>query len=527
MQAELKSVFSELTSDGTTMAAVVRLKNISSKVTRVPDYELRVTTSDGVSYTLSPSVDNPRSIQAKGKVELSYMLTVDRTDKFSLKKLNWVHIDEYVYPRKETTLLSMDISAKVWQGPETELTPSNIKKWGESFKLDTISQDVTFTPSSLQRQNTTEGLVTVITVSALNNGKEKVFIPEFVISGTDGQKLYEGEKADNNPVSLKAGEAANLYFAIPTDTNVQFNELVVMTPEHFVSGNSQTGRIDYHIGRLSIDLPESRSIMSGLDEYKYDTPIKFDLLNELINKDVQVSLMELHMHENGDDGYQTAIAKFKLRNDGKLPLPIPAFQAELTSQDGYTYSGIRQNLITQNLMPGLSHVISYSFNVSNSEEGDKFALKLLDSTTSAPFSSEIAKLAVTVQKDMDEKIWNLYPFNVTMRYWTLGAVADSIPVVSYSYKLVLDLDIQRTENVVVDRNFSKLKIELADNLGRTLGSETIPFTGINPLVSGKQTIRFNNIRSEQIVYPVTIRFYEVIDTPNGEASRLIHTLKQR
>src|SRR5690606_15755162 len=101
-----------------------------------------------------------------------------------------------------------------------------------------------------------------------------------------------------------------------------------------------------------------------------------------------------------------------------------------------------------------------------------------------------------------------------------------VPFISYSYKLILDLDIERVEDVVVDSGFSKLKIEIVDSFNKMLGSETIAFTGVDRLISGKQTILFNNIRTEQHQYPLTIHIYEVIDTPSGEASRLIETLQQ-
>lgn len=529
VRAELKGVFNEQTPDGATVGAVIRLTNDSGKVTRVPDYELRIFSSDGISYTLSPSAANARSIQPKGKAELAYMLNVDRTDVLELTKLAWVHVDDYVYPRKENTLLTMNIAGKVWNGYNSaENRSTGIIKWGQPFKLDFFSPSISYTPTSMQKQTTAQGNVTVVTVKAANTGKEKAFIPDFAISGSDGTKLYAGEKAESKTIALVAGETKNVRFAIPTAAAVRLNELVVTTPLSFAAsagGGQQT--VVRHIGHIRLGLPDNSLSLAGLKDYTFDTPIVFDPLNELVDKDVQVSLVELHMHDNQGDGYKTAIAKFKLQNTGKQPASLPAFQAELTSGDGYTYIGDRQNVTAQQLMPGLSHIVSYAFNVPKTEEEHRFALRLLEGGTAAePYLSPIAAIGVTVQDEAKSNVWNLYPFEVEMKYWSLSAVADAIPVISYSYKLTLDLDIKHTEDVVVDNGFSKLKIEIADGFGKMLGSETIPFVGTGRLISGKQTIRFNNIRTEQHQYPLTIHIYEVIDTPSGEATRLIQTLKQ-
>jgi hypothetical protein len=530
VQVKLKRTFSERTVDNTTIGAVIVLSNSSNKVTRVPDYELRVTTGDGVSYTLSPSLTNARSIQPKGKVELSYLLQVDRTDSFVLKKLNWVYVNEYVYPRKMTSLLSMNITGKVWQGnpKEGEASASEIL-WGKSFKLDAYSPDISYTPISLQRQGTDNGDITVVVVRAVNSGKEQAFVPDFVISGTDGQKLYDGVRASDKATVLGAGEAKNLFFGIPTRAAISLNRLVVMTPERFTSMDASGGanQAVFYVGHSFIGMPSNNLASIGLKNYTYGTPIVFDSQNELMDKKVQVSLVELHMHDNQGDGYKTAVAKFKLHNTGKLPVPLPAFQAELANGEGYTYSGDRQNVAVQQLMPGLSHVISYSFNVPKTEDEETFMLRILDGTTVAPYRLPIAAIGTTVQSDSQEDFWNLYPFKVKMNSWSLQAYIDTVPFTSYSYKLLLDFDIERTDDVVVDEGFSKLKIEIADSAGRMLGSETIPFVGLNRLISGKQTIMFDSIRTAQHQYPVTINFYEIIDTPNGEATRLIETVSQK
>jgi hypothetical protein len=528
--AELKSAFVERGADRSTVGVVIWLRNEGTSVTRVPEYELRVTTGDGVAYTLMPSASNPRAIQAKGKAELGYLLEVERTDRLELAKLTWVDVDDYVYPRKETPLLSMNLKGKVWQSAAPDGGSAGVIPWGQPFKLEMYSADVTYTPASVQRQTTAQGgIVTVVTVRATNTGKQQAYVPDIAVSGSDGAKLYAGERADAKTTSLSPGESRNVRFAIPTPASASLTGFVVTTPERFTTAGGAS--ITEHVGHVRIGLPPGGFSLAGFKNYVYGSPIELDSLNELVGKDVEVSLVELHMHGNQDDGYKTAVAKFKLRNNGKSPAPLPAFGAELMDADGYTYAGVRQIAAATSLMPGLSHVVSYSFNVPKTEPEDgRFALRLLEGggTADQPYASPIAAIGVQAQnEDKDTDTWNLYPFRIQLKDWWLAAYADSVPVVSYSYKLRLNLDITREDDVVVDAGFSRLKFELVDTLGRMIGYETVPLTGQGRLVSGTQIVKFSNIRTEQQEYPLSINVYEVIDTPNGEASRLIRSFHQK
>lgn len=527
VQALLKSAYIEQSAYSQTIGIVVWLRNDGDKVTRVPDAELRVATEDGVIYTLAPSAANPRAIQPKGKAELSYLLNVNRTDAFALTKLHWVEVDDYVYPRKESTLLSLDISDKVWRDGDPDSGATMRIGWGQPFKLAAFADDLVFKPDSVQKQAVQGGNVTVVTLRVTNTGQNRAFVPEIAISGMDGAKLYAGERIDRKTITLNPGESKLLRYAIASPASAVIDELVATTPERYVTTGGDLSV--HHVGHIRMSVPESGFSPAGLSDYEFGTPIVLDPLNELVDKDVSISLVELHLHDNQGDGYQTAIAKFKLHNAGKQPAALPAFQAELTDGNGYTYFGDRQQVSAQRLMPGLSHVVSYAFNVPKTEATDRYALRLLEGGDSVenPYSSPIAAIGVQMQTEADAKVWNLYPFNVEMKYWHLNAYTDMIPVTSYSYKLKIDLDITRTDDVVVDANFSKLKLEIVDGFGKMLGSETIPFVGVNRLISGVQTIRFDHIRTEQHQYPLYINVYEVIDTPSGEATRLITTLKQR
>lgn len=530
VQALLKSAYIERSAHTQTVGVVIWLRNDSGSMTRVPDYDLRVATADGVTYTLTPSAANPRSIQPKGKVELSYQLQVNRTAPLELVTASWVEIDEYVYPRKETPLLNMDIAGKVWRSNDPSGAAAAKIGWGQPFKMTLFAEDIVYVPTSVEKQTTPQGgNVTIVTVRVTNAGKETAYVPGFAISGSDGSKIYPGQLIETGTAGdiarLGAGETKNVRYAVPTAAGVAISELVVTTPERFVTMSGEM--TVQQVGHVRIGLPGKTFSLAGLKDYEFGTPIALDPLNDFVDKEVEISLVELHMHDNHGDGFQTVIAKFKLHNTGKQPAAMPAFGAELTDGEGYTYIGDRQNTAAFRLMPGLSHIVSYSFNVPKTGAADRYALRLLDGGADTLYSTPIATIAATIQSEAeDAKVWNLYPFDVELKHWHLNAVADMVPVTSYSYKLKLDLEITRTDDVVVDAGFSRLKIEIADGFGKMLGSTDIPFVGVNRLISGVQTIRFDQIRTEQHQYPLTINIYEAIDTPSGEATRLITTLKQ-
>lgn len=81
---------------------------------------------------------------------------------------------------------------------------------------------------------------------------------------------------------------------------------------------------------------------------------------------------------------------------------------------------------------------------------------------------------------------------------------------TYTYKFKLDLDIVQTENIVADNNFSKLRLEIVDNVGRVVGYKDVAFTGVNKLISGVQTIDASNIATDQFSYPFTTNIYELL-----------------
>lgn len=536
LQAEVRSVLYEKKGNVTKIGAVVRLGNTGSRTSRVPDYEIRVITKEGISYTLQPSAGNVQAIQPKEKVDLSYMAELDWAETAALSELAWVDVNDDVYPQVETAVLTVPIEGIAWLGDETEIQEPGLK-WGETFQLPDLAKGLVFTPVNLQEERTNKGPAYVITLQAENKGDTSEKIPAFSIDGKGDKKTYPGLLLQPNE-EIKPGEKKNIHIAVETEQNAVLKHFIIVSRETFIklNGKGDPETQQYSVGRMNLELPwTTMGHANLLDEYSPGKPIVFDPNSKMIDSNLEVSMVDLSMNENESDGFQTAVAKLKLTNKSDRPLALPALGMELTGTNGSGYTGVRQSSVPASLMPNLSYIIHYAFAMPLSETGDNLALKMMDNQTAAPYSIPIAFYKTSVKNrdaitDYSNTVMSFYPYTVDLKYWTLGAFMNFSPVITandsttYSYKLKVVMDIREEENIVVDQSFSRMKIELVDKLGRILGSEYFSFTGVNRLVSGEQTLYFKDIRTEQHEHPLTINIYEAFQTQHGEAKRLVKTL---
>ncbi|MEI7026115.1 hypothetical protein WBG83_10490 [Paenibacillus sp. y28] len=530
IQAEVKSILNERTSGGTRLGVVVRLYNESSRIARIPDYELRAGTSGDIVYTLRPSAANAVAIQPQEKVELSYLVELDRSDEFMLTTLSWFDVDEFEYPKKENEVLKIPVDGLEWRGSQTLASSGeHAISWGEPFQLPFLSRSLVFTPVQALQQASSQGPVLLVVLLAENKSEMQEKLPDFRIDGNTEKKTYPGKRADKAPEKLEPGEKVYVTFSIPLENNAtKLKSLTLLTPETFVSPAKEV--TTYTVGRLNIAIPPEKEAPSihKLAEYTLSQPIAIDPLFKLTADKVDISMVELHMHSAEGEGYRTAIAKFKLLNRSDKPVFVPGFQAEIVTEGGFSYMGSRQLTAAQTLLPNLGYIISYSFNLPNSESGSKLAINLLDNQIAAPYNLPIASYRTKAQPEAEEGPLYFYPFEVKLNDWYLGySTLFGSGGLTYTYKLQLNLDIARQDNIVVDENFSKMKIELVNKLGKTIAAQSLPFTGTDRLISGDQVITFSGLKTDSYEFPLSIRFYESIATPFGEAKRLVRTLQQR
>ncbi|MCY9661442.1 S-layer homology domain-containing protein [Paenibacillus chondroitinus] len=533
-QAQVKSVLQEKTTDGWRVGTVVKLTNSSNSTIRVPDYELRVRTSDGTDYTLVPSASNARSILPQSDVTLSYMTDINVKSDVSLTDVLWIDVDTKVYPKQETLLADSPVGSIVWRGNDAVINDASLMgEWGATFSIPGVTSSLKYSATSLSKQFSGQSPTYIVQVKVQNSGSYAETIPDFTLSGKSNGQSFIGKRVEESPITLNAGEQKYIHFAVTTEASTQLNAFYVLTPESFLK-QGQTTPLQYYTGRIGFGLPanggtETSTVPSG-GNYTFGTPMVFEQGNEFINPNLAVSLEELHVTNNEETGNKTGLAKFKLVNKGDKPIPVPALAADLTGKDGFTYTGSRQTLGTSDIAPGTGVVVSYGYTIPTTDQSDQYKLNVQGVLAGASqgqtgYKSTIASYTVSTQSDNDHNNVSLYPFKLNFKSWTLSQLTITTPSLSYSYKLNLDLDITRDPEVLVDNNFSKLKFELVDGSGSSLGSSSFPFSGTNRLVSGTQSLSFSNLTQNQVQNNVSIRVYESVTTPNGEMDRFITELK--
>ncbi|TVY05664.1 S-layer homology domain-containing protein [Paenibacillus cremeus] len=529
--ARVKSVLQEKTVDGWRIGAVVKLDNTTGSTVRVPDYELRVQTTDGTVLTLQPSASNAKSINPQSDVTLSYMADVNVKTDINLSTLRFIDVDLTVYPKKETLLAEVPVQSMVWRGKDAVITGSTLLgDWGASFSAPGVTSALKYSATTLSKQFVGQTPTYLVQVKVVNTGSYAETVPDFTLSGKSDTQTYVGKRVEEGAITLNPGETKNIHFAVTTDANTTLNAFYVLAQESFLKQGATTP-IQYYTGRIGFRLPTGDTTVTTGADYTYGSTMAFDSSDNFINPSLAVSLQELHVTDNTEAGNKTGLAKFKLVNRGDKPIPMPAFQAELAGKDGNAYTGTRQTVGTTDIAPGTAVVVSYGFNIPSTDTNDKYTLNiqsLLGSSAQGQptYKSTIASYNVKVQGDDDRKSISLYPFTLNFKSWALSQLTSMGSTgFTYTYKLSLDLDLTRDPDVVLDPNFSKLKFELVDALGISLGSTSFPLTGVNHIVSGEQKLTFTNLNQDQVRNNITVKVYEAMTTPNGEVDRFITELK--
>ncbi|BFT73683.1 hypothetical protein [Paenibacillus sp. P36] len=534
LQVVIEGVSSEKTANGVRLGSVIRIINTSNQTLRIPDYELKVKTTDGTIYTLRPSSSNAHGVQPESEVELTYLKVINRQTEVDLSNLSLIDVNYDVYPKQETLLLSAPIDGVVWNGNRGEFkkAPTSIK-WGETFSIPTVASPLQYKTVDITRSNSNEGAVYVVKLLVTNPNDQAETLPAIELDGKSKTNLYAGKQVEDAPVVLDAGQSKYVHYAIHADMDTVLNSINVLTSESFTqadaAGNVKTSA--FTIGKLNVEMPGAAGATGS---YTYGTPITFEKWNDVINQDLDVALVELHVTDNKDQGSKVAFAKFTLTNKGVSDIPVPAFQTMLSSPTGYDYTGSRQNDAQKSIAPGTSTVVSYAFVLPVSETSDTYTMKVQNEIkgqtggeSKPAFKSTIASYKVAVQEPEDRHEISLYPYTVNLKDYMLSQI--TVPgqtiALNYTYKLQLYMDLIRDPKVLVDNSFSKLKFELVDRSGTILGSKIFPFTGTDRLVNGKQTLTFSNLTTDQLQNNVLVNVYEVLNTPSGEVDRLIAELK--
>lgn len=504
------------------------LENLSDSTLKLPDaLELNLQDSKGLTYSAQFIADAGQSLLPQQPLKTTIQAAVPAS-------LDANGLSLLFSPKgkvKTTVLGSLNVAKSFVVG-----------KIGDDTQYpneDLSGLDITTTWAAASKQS--DGLHLQANVTLKNNSDGIVTIPSLTGSFQALRSSVAVASTDNATRTsyLSPNESTTFRFSgiLPAGLNTDALQLVVMeksgtgttgTQTAAGTGGTGNGTDTTQAGKQTAALPVSITTLAGAgsggevstyaaaEEYSMGTPFKLNA-NNLLDSNIDISLVEMGMSESEDFGFKTVVAKYKLTNKGTTSLTLPDFQTDLTSAEGFTYSGARQSTVAKTIAPNTSYVLNYSYLLPGTETADKLALNLYDANRLAVGSYKTA-----VQPVPETGAVSLYPFSIEIKDASISATYSKD--LSYAYRLRLDLDVKRQEQVITDANFSTLAFEVVDSEGRLLSEKSMSFTGQQKIMSGIQFIDFGTIKSEQLNDNVKIHLYEVVSTPNGDAKRLITTL---
>ncbi|MFD0675494.1 MULTISPECIES: S-layer homology domain-containing protein [unclassified Paenibacillus] len=543
-QAQVKGVLQEKTANGWQLGASIKLTNTSSSTVRIPDYELRVKASDGTVYTLKASSDKPVSIAPQSVVELSYMTQVDKNTDFQLTNLLWVHVDDEVYPKLETVLADAPIDSIVWHGADAAIQePSLMGNWGAAFTIPGETSALQYAATNVTKQFTGQAPSYIIQLRVKNTGKNAAAVPDFTLSGKAEGRSFVGKRIEQTSIKLNAGEQKYINYAITTDSDAQLTAFYVLSAHSFLQ-QGMNAPIQFYTGRIGVKFPGPGQTGAGMPQYEIGKPIAIDSLSKTVNPQMEVALQDFGWFENDGQSYKTAVAKIKFTNKSSSTIPVPVLGADIVSSNGTVYDGTNIASTVKDVLPGMGAVGTYTFIVPKSEEANQFTFRLMEqqgqqvqqqgqaaseqAQTQQSYKMPIAQVNVTIKTlNQAGNVYSFYPYELQMDSFNITNFAAKNAVTNsygYSYKLEMGLNIKTTDAVLADPSNPKLLFQLEGPDGKLLGSKTYSLGGDNRLMSGNQSVMFDNA-ADTLESPVTAKVYEIVSTPNGDARRLLGTLK--
>lgn len=516
----------------------VSAKNLGSSSVKLPTaLQLRLVDAAGMKYT-STTLDGAGTtfLPSEGGT-LTIKTPISKGMTFTGASLEFY----YLNLTEEVSLGSMNLNASM------QTTALDTK---QVYIGQQAGEQMTVKANSTKYAAQADGVHVQTIVTLSNDGKESAAIPSWFATYQVGDSGTAITAEDNTARSsyLAPQETETYYFnaVLPAGTDPNSAQLVLWekttsstagstaantaasdsTASTTTAGGSGASNSSSTTGQM----PVAVFLLKGATEAQngfttaasYEIGAKLQLnSNAAISKNVDVALVELHAHENDDLGYKTAIAKYKITNNGSSTIALPELQNELLDSSGNSYTGTRQSTVAAQLTPGSSYVVSYSYLLPNrkTEDEETFALNVYDDQSVSEGKVSLGTYQVALQKDSDSSdTIALYPFSLKVNSDSISWLYNNG---TYSYQLSLDLTISHEDQVIIDSNFSTIEFEMVDSLGRIVGSQTSSLIGTAKLTSGKQKVIVTGLKDEQVDSGVVVNMYEVIETPNGTAKRLI------
>lgn len=531
------------------MYTQVSAKNLGSSSVKLPSgLQVRLVDANGLKYTSTVASGSDTTFLPNQSDTMTLKTLVSRQMPTSSLALEYYYLNQ----SEDVSLGTLSLNASLQTAALGTKQVYAGQQEGEQVTVKANTSTYSIQADGVHVQ-------TVVTLS--NDGEAIASVPSFSASYQFGDAGTSVTSIDNSARSgyLAPKETASYYFnaTLPTGVDPNAAQLVLWqtasagssgsTASGSTTNTSSGGTASGSTGAVAGSSASSTSttsssgaaatgqmpvavfLLKGASEAQsgFTTAVNYELGSKLIfnnssvvNKNLDVSLVELHAHENDDLGYKTAVAKYKITNNGTSTIALPELQNELIDSKGNTYTGSRQSTVATQITPGSSYVVSYSYLLPNKTQSDDetFALNVYDDKSVSEGNVSVGTYRVALQKETESDTLALYPFSLKVNDSSISWLYSSG---TYSYQLNLDLDIAHEDQVIIDSNFSKIEFDMVDSLGRIVGTQTATLTGTGKLTSGKQKVVVTGLKNEQVDSGVVVNMYEVIETPNGTAKRLI------
>lgn len=522
------------------MYTQVAAKNLGSSSVKVPATLLaRLVDANGMKYTATIASGADTAILPNQSDTLTLKTLISKGMPTSGLTLEYYYLNQ----SEDVSLGTLGMNSSL------KTVALGVK---ESYAGQQDGENVTAKASSSTYSIQADGVHVQTVVTLSNDGDVVAPVPALAASYQFGDSGSSVSSTDNSTRSgfLAPKETATYYFnaTLPTGVDPNAAQLVLWqkaaastgsttgsgtstgTGASTTTGNSgattgttgTTGQQPVAVFLLKGASVAQNGFTTAVD-YKLGT--KLALGSSVVNPNLDVSLIELHAHENDDLGYKTAIAKYKITNNGTSTLALPELQNELIDNKGNAYTGSRQSAAATQITPGSSYVVNYSYMLPNKEtddEEDSFALNVYDDKSVSEGNVSAGTFKVALQGEETGDTIAIYPFSLKVKdssiSWTYSGG-------TYSYVLSLDMDITHEDQVIIDSNFSKIQFEMVDSLGRIVGTQDASLMGTGKLTSGSQRVTISGLKNEQVNSGIVVNMYEVINTPNGTAKRLLKQFK--
>ncbi|TXK82658.1 hypothetical protein [Paenibacillus sp. N3.4] len=523
----------------------VSAKNLGSSSVKVPTgLQARLVDADGLKYA-STIVSSDTTFLPNQSDTITLKTLVSKQMSTSGLTLEYYYLNQ----SEDVSLGTLNMNASLQ-------TAALGTKQSYAGQQDGDQVTVKATKSTYSNQADGVHVQTVVTLS--NDGQSVASVPSFFASyqfGEAGTSSVTSTDNSTRSAYLAPKETSSYYFnaILPAGVDPNATQLVLwQKTTASTSSSSSTGAASgtttgstgsttttgsasnpasTATNGSSGQMPVAVFLLKGATEAQsgFTTAVKYELGTKLafndssvVNKNLDVSLVELHAHENDDLGYKTAVAKYKITNNGTSTIALPVLQNELIDSNGNAYTGSRQSQVATQITPGSSYVVSYSYLLPNKTQTDSetFALNIFDDKSVSEGNVSIGSYQVALQKDADTNsdTLSLYPFSIKVKDNSISWLYSGG---TYSYQLNLDLEISHEDQVIIDSNFSTIQFEMVDSLGRVVGTQSATLTGTGKLTNGMQKVVVSGLKNEQVDSGVVVNMYEVINTPNGTAKRLL------